>query len=232
MSLQGPGKKEKKAPKKEQQKRKQEDAKIAIDDEEANGLLRHFGLVGGSGNGNGGKKAGGSGIRLGDPGERRESSNLMSPPPQKRAGAGGPGDRGQGDGGFRGRGTAPTTSAPAGADASGRGAKAAAREPEEKGGDLALSPDQKRAVDAVLTGKNIFITGGAGVGKSFLVETIVKKLKERCRTVQICASTGIAAVHVQVKLDFYSRPPSVPTLSPRDCPEKTMKDGKIEAAVD
>ena len=60
-----------------------------------------------------------------------------------------------------------------------------------------LSSDQQRAIDAVLTGKNVFITGGAGVGKSFIVQKIVERLEKRFRKVQRCASTGIAAVHIQ-----------------------------------
>lgn len=61
-----------------------------------------------------------------------------------------------------------------------------------------LSPEQSKAIEAVLTGRNVFITGGAGVGKSFLVKKMVEELKsKRFRRVQICASTGIAAVHIQ-----------------------------------
>ena len=59
-----------------------------------------------------------------------------------------------------------------------------------------LSEQQARALQAALQGKNIFVTGGAGVGKSFVTNLIVKKLKESGRTVQITASTGIAAVNV------------------------------------
>ena len=59
-----------------------------------------------------------------------------------------------------------------------------------------LSEQQARALQAAMQGKNIFVTGGAGVGKSFVTNLIVKKLKESGRTVQITASTGIAAVNV------------------------------------
>ena len=59
-----------------------------------------------------------------------------------------------------------------------------------------LSEQQARALQAAMEGRNIFVTGGAGVGKSFVTNLIVKKLKESGRTVQITASTGIAAVNV------------------------------------
>jgi Flp pilus assembly CpaF family ATPase len=42
----------------------------------------------------------------------------------------------------------------------------------------AMNPEQKQALDAVSKGQNIFITGGAGVGKSYLVNEIVKSSKK------------------------------------------------------
>ncbi|QDZ22718.1 ATP-dependent DNA helicase PIF1 [Chloropicon primus] len=59
-----------------------------------------------------------------------------------------------------------------------------------------LSPGQERAIKQVLTGRSVFITGGAGVGKSFLVEKVVEALNKRGSKVQICATTGIAAVNI------------------------------------
>ena len=53
-----------------------------------------------------------------------------------------------------------------------------------------MNPEQKLALDDVLTGRNVFITGGAGVGKSFLVNEIVQK----CPNVGVCAMTGCAAL--------------------------------------
>jgi len=63
--------------------------------------------------------------------------------------------------------------------------------------EVQLSDEQRKAIDAALAGKNLFITGKAGVGKSFLVEQMVKHLNGAGeRVVQITASTGIAAVNV------------------------------------
>ena len=58
------------------------------------------------------------------------------------------------------------------------------------------SPEQKRAIEAALESKNVFITGGAGVGKSFIVHKIVSLLRKQGRRVAVTASTGIAAVNV------------------------------------
>jgi hypothetical protein len=51
-----------------------------------------------------------------------------------------------------------------------------------------LHQDQKRAVDAVMQGKNVFLTGGAGTGKSALLRFIISKLEGRGCVVT--ASTG------------------------------------------
>ena len=54
-----------------------------------------------------------------------------------------------------------------------------------------MNPEQQRALDDVLAGRNVFITGGAGVGKSFLVNEIVSSAKKH---IGVCAMTGSAAL--------------------------------------
>jgi ATP-dependent DNA helicase PIF1 len=53
-----------------------------------------------------------------------------------------------------------------------------------------MNPEQKLALEDVQKGQNIFITGGAGVGKSYLVKEIATGIKKR---IGICAMTGCAA---------------------------------------
>lgn len=56
-----------------------------------------------------------------------------------------------------------------------------------------LTIEQEKAVLAALDNRNIFITGTAGTGKSFLIAELVQQLQQRNRTVKILALTGSAA---------------------------------------
>lgn len=55
-----------------------------------------------------------------------------------------------------------------------------------------LSPEQKIALEMCQSGENIFLTGGAGSGKSFVVREFMKEQDEKA--MPILASTGAAAV--------------------------------------
>lgn len=57
-----------------------------------------------------------------------------------------------------------------------------------------LNPEQQRVLEACLSGKNIFFTGSAGTGKSFLLKRIVAALPPDLTVAT--ASTGVAACHV------------------------------------
>jgi ATP-dependent DNA helicase PIF1 len=59
-----------------------------------------------------------------------------------------------------------------------------------------MNPDQTNAFDLAVSGHNIFITGAAGTGKSFLLRNIIQRLKQ-IRTVAVTASTGTAAFIIQ-----------------------------------
>lgn len=61
---------------------------------------------------------------------------------------------------------------------------------------LNLTHDQQKALDAVKSGRNVFITGGAGTGKSYLLRAIVYSLMSAGKNVIVCAPTGIAAANV------------------------------------
>ena len=58
-----------------------------------------------------------------------------------------------------------------------------------------LTQTQENILAACLSGENIFITGGAGTGKSSLLLIIVEKLYEKYgrHTVFVTATTGLAA---------------------------------------
>ena len=54
-----------------------------------------------------------------------------------------------------------------------------------------MNPEQQLALNDVVKGLNVFITGGAGVGKSFLVNKIFEVIN---KSIGICAMTGCAAL--------------------------------------
>lgn len=57
-----------------------------------------------------------------------------------------------------------------------------------------LNIEQKEAFEIIKNGKNVFITGGAGVGKSFLIKFIQKWGINKNINIEITALTGIAAL--------------------------------------
>lgn len=56
---------------------------------------------------------------------------------------------------------------------------------------------QDEALNLLKMGKNIFLTGAAGAGKTYLLNQYIKHLKDNNVIVAITASTGIAATHLQ-----------------------------------
>jgi hypothetical protein len=61
-----------------------------------------------------------------------------------------------------------------------------------------LDPIQQQAIDAAMQGKNIFLTGVAGTGKSFVTQKIVQNAKLMKKEVAVAAPTGVAAVNLNL----------------------------------
>ncbi|HEY0220794.1 MAG TPA: AAA family ATPase, partial [Candidatus Paceibacterota bacterium] len=55
---------------------------------------------------------------------------------------------------------------------------------------------QSDALEILKMGKNVFLTGPAGSGKTFVLNSYIKYLKSHAVDVAITASTGIAATHI------------------------------------
>lgn len=55
---------------------------------------------------------------------------------------------------------------------------------------------QEQAIQHIQDGKNVFLTGPAGSGKTFVLQQCIDWLKAQGKTVAITASTGIAATHL------------------------------------
>jgi hypothetical protein len=69
---------------------------------------------------------------------------------------------------------------------------------EEKVTRMTLDPIQQRAIDAAMEGKNIFLTGVAGTGKSLVTQKIVQNAKSKKQEVAVAAPTGVAAVNLNL----------------------------------
>ncbi|GAA6062371.1 hypothetical protein JCM10212_004217 [Sporobolomyces blumeae] len=67
---------------------------------------------------------------------------------------------------------------------------------EEWKPDARCSDEQVEVLEQVKRGGNVFFTGSAGVGKSFLLNEITRLLDHLMRPYQITATTGIAALQV------------------------------------
>lgn len=66
-----------------------------------------------------------------------------------------------------------------------------------EGGLIAWSHLQQRALDAVIQGRrNVFLTGGGGVGKSRLIQEFRLRAEAAGRSVVVAALTGIAAINI------------------------------------
>lgn len=63
---------------------------------------------------------------------------------------------------------------------------------EQKTG-LLLSPSQRDALATALQNKVVIITGGPGVGKTTLINSILKIMRAKTRNILLCAPTGRAA---------------------------------------
>ena len=61
-----------------------------------------------------------------------------------------------------------------------------------------LGEDQQRAFDMAIGGGNVFLTGGPGCGKSYVLERIISELRKRHGkdSVLVLAPTGVAALNV------------------------------------
>lgn len=57
---------------------------------------------------------------------------------------------------------------------------------------LSFNKDQRRVLDAMQQGKNVFLSGKAGSGKS----TVLRFFYESAENTLVCAPTGLAALNI------------------------------------
>ena len=61
--------------------------------------------------------------------------------------------------------------------------------------DNGLTEGQEAALEAMLMGENVFLTGDAGTGKSYVLSEFLRKM-HRKKHIIACAPTGIAALRL------------------------------------
>ena len=62
--------------------------------------------------------------------------------------------------------------------------------------DIKLTLSQQQAYNTIMAGNNVFVTGHAGTGKSFLLRKIMQDLEAAGKNVAVAAPTGVAAINV------------------------------------
>nr|DAN01903.1 MAG TPA: ATP dependent DNA helicase [Caudoviricetes sp.] len=59
-----------------------------------------------------------------------------------------------------------------------------------------LNKKQRYALDTMLSGSNVFLTGDAGTGKTTVIQTFIREAEEAGKNVLVSATTGIAADNI------------------------------------
>lgn len=84
---------------------------------------------------------------------------------------------------------------------------------------------QKDALNILKAGKNVYLTGAAGSGKTYALNEYISYLKERGVSVGVTASTGIAATHIGgVTIHSWSGVGVKETLNEADVENLTQKE--------
>ena len=102
---------------------------------------------------------------------------------------------------------------------------------EQKTG-LELSPSQQQAVSLALTSKVLVITGGPGVGKTTLVNSILLILRAKALNVTLCAPTGRAAKRLSESTGLEAKTiHRLLELDPQSFGFKRNKDNPLETEL-
>jgi len=101
------------------------------------------------------------------------------------------------------------------------------KSPEEEFNERleSLNPEQKKFFELMKSGENIFLTGNAGTGKSFLAETYRMYCERHNISIALTAPTGVAAVHIKgVTLHSFFRIPLGLDGTLKNLSEKDLTD--------
>ena len=66
--------------------------------------------------------------------------------------------------------------------------------------EVVFNKEQQEAFDLIVNGiGNVLLTGNAGTGKSFVIKHAIQALHDKNKTIQVCATTGLAATAIDGK---------------------------------
>lgn len=102
-------------------------------------------------------------------------------------------------------------------------------EPQDPLLETHLSTEQQQALDLLRSGENVFLTGGAGCGKSYVVREFLKELDPKI--FPVLASTGAAAVLVGGRTFHSFFGLGIMEGGPDATYEKASKDNKVLARL-
>lgn len=86
---------------------------------------------------------------------------------------------------------------------------------------------QSTAIDIMLSGKNVFLTGAPGAGKTYTLNQFIDKAEAMGKVVAITASTGIAASHINgLTIHSWAGIGIAEELWPEEV-EKMVRNGRI-----
>lgn len=59
-----------------------------------------------------------------------------------------------------------------------------------------FTDEQQEAYNLMMSGQNVFLTGEAGTGKSYVIQAFIKENEKQKKKMIVCAPTGIAAIQI------------------------------------
>lgn len=100
----------------------------------------------------------------------------------------------------------------------------------EKENKIELTADQEEAMKLLKSGRNVFVTGEAGTGKSTLINEYRKYLEENKIEHIVCAPTGIAAINVGGATLHRTFGAPIGFISEDECNKRKKEDDVIKNA--
>ena len=61
---------------------------------------------------------------------------------------------------------------------------------------MSMTQGQEYGYNVIMAGHNVYLTGDAGTGKSYLLIKVINELRSRGKNVMVTAATGLAALHI------------------------------------